>query len=149
MGVIVARVRFDEPVPPLSSIQEALGKRTGLTCQVARDAKSDRIRATAREISVCVELHVSGALVELEQGISQSLYFFDQVQEALVDLGGCRCDLGGNKKPDGRVPTAPTMWRTRRWSERFLDLHPILTSLIWLGLMVPRGLLELLRRRKR
>ncbi len=85
-------------------------------------------------------------IISLEQGIAQTTYLFNALRACLVDLGGQPCDWRGQLR-SAPLRVEGVRWRDRNLTTRFLDCHPILTGLVWLAIMLPRGLLALIRRR--
>ncbi len=146
MGIIASYIGFDGDVPSLEAIAAAVEQRTGLRCKLTLD-QHGFVVVKCREIYTDIDLRIDGKVVSIEQPISLSVYFFEQLREALVDLGGQRHGLGSSPSADARVPTAPVRWRERKWTLRMLDRHPVITSLIWIVLMVPAALYRRLRRK--
>jgi hypothetical protein len=133
-------------VPSTSAIEVALATRTGLDCTVTADAANRVLVATCREFPARVEIHLAESKMELEQPMAQSAYFFHELEQALVELGGWRCDFGGRKKPGGDVARTPVRWRDRSGRERFIDAHPVLAGLLWWPLVIASSVAERFRR---
>lgn len=146
MGIIASYIEFDGDVPSLEAIAGAVERRTGLRCRLAVD-KHGFVAVKCRELYTDIDLRIDGKVVSIEQPISLSVYFFEELREALVELGGARNGLGGPPPADARVPAAPVRWRERKWTLRMLDRHPVITSLVWMMLMVPMALYRRLRRK--
>ena len=139
MGLVASKVLFDGGVPSLAEIAAAVERRTGLHCRIAADSNGF-ITVRCREFFTDIDLRLEGRVVSLEQPIAASVYFFDELREALVDLGGQRCNLGATPLPDANVPTTPVRWRDRKWTLRAMDRHPVLTSLLWMAIVVPEAI---------
>jgi hypothetical protein len=92
------------------------------------------------EFPALVELSLAERVVTVEIGISESLYFFHEVVEALLDLGAVRCGSDGTVREEQRRRRMPMLWRERRWSERFCDRHPIVVGVLMIVFAVPRAL---------
>lgn len=148
MGILVCRVRFENGPPSLDAIYDALEARTGLTCRRGEVAQGYTI-VRCKSIGAPVEMRFEEKRIALEQPIAQSVYLFDQLREALVDLGGCRCDAVGHPMAGGTVRTSPVPWAKTKWSSRLLDSHPVLASLLWIVLVVPKAIYETARSRNR
>lgn len=147
MGIIASNVLFESDVPPLAAIAAAVERRTGLHCKIKISPRHGFIVVKCREIYTDIDMRIDGRMVSLEQPISLSVYFFDQLREALVDLGGQRCGLGTTPAADARLATSPVRWRDRKWTLRALDRHPVLTSFVWLAIMLPGALYRRLLRK--
>ena len=141
MGIFGAGVRFDSQVPSFSSIQRTLATRTGLTITVSE--RGHGASFSCDEFPAEVDVIVRGHVVALYMGLSESVYLLDEVQESLVELGGRRSNVKGTTVEDDAPPREAVLWRDRSWTERSLDRHPGLVSLLILVLQLPR---ELLRR---
>lgn len=146
MGLVAHKVLFAGEVPSLAAIERVLCQRTGLTCRITTDPKHGFV-ITCREFYIDVDLRISGQVIDIEQPISMSVYFFDQLRESLIDLGGQRCNWQNDPESNAMVPTTPVRWRDQKWTLRLLDRHPVLTSIIWLTVVLPKALVRLVLRK--
>jgi len=145
MGLVQSRVRFDREVPSASEIESAVRALTGL--HVTLDASdAPFIRVGCGEFATDVEMHVDGSVVVIEQGVARPAYLFHALREALVSLGGQRCTLRNEPRPDATAPPDVERWRDRSFAARFADRHPVLAGFAALGIMVPRDLWRLITR---
>jgi len=95
LGIIASYIGFDADVPSLEAIAAAVERRTGLRCQLTRD-QHGFVVVKCREIYTDIDLRIDGKLVSIEQPISLSVYFFEQLREALVDTALPEINLNQN-----------------------------------------------------
>ena len=135
MGILRDSVLFEKAVPTLDQIVASVEARTGLHCKISH-AVDDRALIRCREFRAVADICIDHHRVIFEMILNESGYFFREFRESLIDWGGC---LEGHVESSTNRP-APIRWRDRKWTEQFLDMHPILAGVVIMVIGLTRAI---------